>query len=292
MKPQYTLAASASVLLVAWLSSAAAGEGRRCATPSPDPIQVFSSQRLAAQKLAVPFPRTGITIPVAFHVIYRSGSGGIVGDIADADINAQIKALNDAYVGTGFKFTLKSVDRTENATWFKSCMGGKNAAMKNTLGIDPAHTLNVYTCDPDTGDLGLATFPQDYPETDTRHGVVVGYGTLPNGKDTDYNLGITLVHEAGHYLGLYHTFEAGYNRNGCVAPGDGVSDTAYEKDSAFGCQLTLDTCPGNTGKNIGRDPVTNYMDYSDDVCMHEFSLGQINLMQQSVGKWRPSLLTP
>lgn len=49
---------------------------------------------------------------------------------------------------------------------------------------------------------------------------------------------------------------------------------------------------GNTGKFIDRDPVTNYMDYSDDACMNEFTMGQIRLAQQSVAKWRPSLLQP
>jgi hypothetical protein len=295
MSAKFMLAVSATAVLAAWLSSAAAGEGRRCATASPSPAQVAASQRLAsssAQRLAVSFPREGITIPVAFHVVYQSGTGGIVGDVADTDFEEQVKVLNEAYIGTGFKFSLSSVDRTENATWFRSCMGGKNAAMKNALAIDPAQVLNVYTCDPDTGDLGLATFPQDYAESDARHGVVVGYGTLPNGKDKDYNLGATLVHEVGHYLGLYHTFEPGYNKDGCAAPGDGVVDTAYERTPAFGCDLTRDSCRSNIGKNIGKDPVINYMDYSDDACMREFSLGQINLAQQSVGKWRPSLLAP
>jgi hypothetical protein len=165
-------------------------------------------------------------------------------------------------------------------------MTGAERNMKSQLAIDPAHLLNVYTCYPSTDDLGYAYFPRQFPEANMMHGVVIGYGTLPNGIETDYNLGFTLVHETGHYLGLYHTFDEGNRLNGCLG-GDGVDDTASEKTEAYGCPLTRDSCPSQ----IGRDPVTNYMDYSDDACMTEISLGQIRLMRQSVAKWRPGLLT-
>lgn len=66
--------------------------------------------------------------------------------------------------------------------------------------------------------------------------------TIPGGPPP-YNLGITTVHEVGHWLGLLHTFH--YNPNiygpdspqGCAKDsGDQIFDTPSEKNASFGCQ--------------------------------------------------------
>jgi hypothetical protein len=139
--------------------------------------------------------------------------------------------------------------------------------------------LNLYSCGPGHSLLGWAYFPFSVPEDSFWHGVVVHFESLPGGAFTAFNLGGTAVHEAGHYLGLYHTFQGG-----CVAPGDEVDDTPFEATPATGCPIGRDTC-----EQPGFDPVQNYMDYSDDACYSEFTAGQDVRMDDLVSVYRPSL---
>jgi len=221
------------------------------------------------------------TIPVNFHVIYSTKdiSGGYV---PDSQIQEQINVLNRDYVGTGLNFQLVNTTRTLRADWFNSVgpETPQQTAMKTSLRVGNASTLNLYTVGFTTGEgeglLGYATFPTDYSSNPQDDGVVILYSSLPGGSMTKFNLGRTATHEIGHWVGLYHTFQGGCNGNG-----DYVSDTPAEASSASGCPTTRDTC-----SSPGLDPVRNYMDYSDDSCMNNFSKGQITRLQSQISAYR------
>lgn len=87
---------------------------------------------------------------------------------------------------------------------------------KTTLRVEGADTLNIYMCDlmNSQGLYGSAWFPDgliDFPEYDGINMANPFSGETPYGALDAY---ITLVHEIGHWLGLYHTFEGKKCRGG------------------------------------------------------------------------------
>jgi len=256
----------------------------RCATRQIDEttaiqyensLNQFNSRRSPGQ-----IRKSGsVTIQVYFHVVNK-GPGIENGDVPTKWLRDQISVMNAAYAGadpaagptsanTPFRFEMAGVDRVTNAEWFNSAIGSEEEReMKTALHYGGADALNFYVNNAGDVYLGWATFPFWYAGDPTQDGVVVLYSSLPGGSccgERVYNQGDTGTHEVGHWLGLFHTFQGGCAAN----KNDFVADTPAERSPAFGCPFGRDTCPKE-----GVDPIENFMDYTEDSCMYQFTTGQ------------------
>jgi hypothetical protein len=249
---------------------AAGGKQLVCGTRNPTDEEVSAvTSEIHARTTKGPggggTPVSGGTIDVYFHVITSSSGQGA---LSSRDIGGQMTVLNDAYAATGWGFRLVGTDTTANDAWFTVGYGSKEEdEMKAALRQGTADDLNIYTANLGDNLLGWATFPNSYDRYPSDDGVIVLYSSLPGGGAVPSDEGDTATHEVGHWMGLYHTFQGG-----CGGQGDLVDDTPSEKSPAFGCPVGRDTCTGK--RNVGLDPIENFMDYTDDNCMDVFTAGQ------------------
>jgi hypothetical protein len=216
------------------------------------------------------------SVPVWFHVI----SDGPTGNLTDKQIAAQMNALNLGFAGfyggakSGFSFTLAGVTRTDNAGWYNAGYGSKaERDLKHALHRGGFETLNVYS-NLAGGYLGYAYLPGLPDSRLYEDGIILNWESVPGASTTfagAYDLGMTLVHETGHWVNLEHTFQGACNANG-----DYVDDTPAMSEPTRGCPEGKDTCPAP-----GLDPIHNYMDYSYDSCYTQFTAGQVSRAQDS-----------
>ena len=252
--------------------------GARCTTRTPTKEEMAQDrERVQAWKASNPH-RAGrllqstINIPVWWHEITDGSEGNLS---LDVEIKDSIDVLNAAFAPV-FSFTLVGNTETDNRGWFTAGPDSRaEGLMKEALRQGDASTLNVYSTKPGRGLLGWATFPSWYAGNPLDDGVVILYSSVPGGSAAPYNEGDTLTHEVGHWLGLYHTFQGG-----CTG-GDSVADTPPESSPAYGCPAGRDSCTGG-----GDDPIHNFMDYTDDYCMYEFTSNQNDRMLDQWGTYR------
>jgi len=215
------------------------------------------------------------TIPVWVHEIRRKT--GSTGTLVAGQITSQISSLNSAFAAHNIQFTLAGTTLSKNNNWYND-----TGTYYNTLARDVHNNLNIYT-NTASGNLGYAYVPSGGGVVGNKWDRVVIYYKAfgnPGTYGAPYNEGDTTVHEVGHYLGLQHTFQGGCaSVAGCANNGDLICDTPPEASAHFSPCTDPATC-GNP------DPITNFMDYSDDPCMFQFSPNQQNRMRCTVANIR------
>ena len=262
--------------------------GKRCGTKdlSEEKIQSVEKRLLTVPSIDVekefgtlaraPGQTRMATVNVHFHIISDTNGNG---DLTDNEVQSQIDVINDDFHQVNAKFVLKGIHRVTNDDWFDLSYGSSEEYdMKSSLRVGGTNVLNVYSIANDEGILGWATFPVDVEDYLAWDGVVIDYRTLPGGSAAPYNEGATLTHEVGHWMGLYHTFQGGCRKY--ADQGDMVKDTPCVAQPNFGCPAeTTNSCVGNIYQFKGNDLIHNYMDYTDDSCMSEFTAGQKQRMR-------------
>ncbi|KAI0143172.1 metalloprotease [Xylariaceae sp. FL1272] len=250
---------------------AAANGTRLCGTPEPrqdqiaETLAMLEKERIAKANGEISKAAAGFTVNLYFHVVASSTSAS-GGYLTQTMLNNQLAVMNDAYSPHGITFNLVSSDWTVNSNW---AADGNETAMKKALRKGTYSDLNIYFLgNLGGGLLGYCYFPESSHATGSTNFILDGCTILaqsvPGGTAAPYNLGGTAVHESGHWMNLYHTFQGG-----CSGSGDMVDDTPPEASAASGCPTGRDTCSGG-----GVDPIHNYMDYTDDDCYTEFTAGQ------------------
>lgn len=221
-----------------------------------------------------------INIPVFFHHLMDSKKNG---KMTSEMRNKQIQVLNNTYSEYNINFIWDEWMFTEDMDdgWFSMKLkSNEETQAKLKLRVIPEKCLNLYTCKPKDQLLGWATFPWELKDNSEMDGIVISYDTFPGGKNPSYNLGKTTVHETGHWLGLYHTFE-----NGCDGNGDEVDDTIAHSGPNYNLTENNACKPGEIA------PFDNYMNYGKDKDMKTFTKGQISRIFQQTNAYRKDLIS-
>lgn len=275
----------------------------RCLTPDRAATSNFASapsdcSANSTTILPVYDPTDILEIPVVVHILHRTNG---VGDITDFKVQTQINILNQDFeaitgsngaAGTNsrIRFKLATTDPQGNATSGITRSANNNwyndtGNYWSSLSWDPTRYLNIYT-NQASGALGYVPYlPQTGPAGSSSDRVVILWTAF--GKNAPigppYNKGRTTTHEVGHFLGLFHTFDSGCGtQSSCLSTGDLICDTERESSPTFGC-------PGNKSSCNSSDPIANYMDYSDDLCMDNFTPQQSNRMRCTLMNYRPQI---
>jgi hypothetical protein len=241
-------------------------------------------------------------IPVVFHILWYTNEE----NIPDEKIYEQLEELNNCFnainkdilnipdefknsIGnSGIKFCLANKDEFGVATngIIRKQISIKELGIKDTsvfysnLGGDDAwdteRYLNIWVVNTGRFIGGYGIYP--WASTKAKNGVVV-HPKYIGINSSNYMYGRLLVHEMGHYFGLYHTW---MDDNNCNTD-DGIVDTPNQNNPYYGNPAyPQTTC--NTSNNF-----MNFMDYVNDNSMYMFTKEQCEKMNNVIDMYKPNL---
>jgi len=277
-----------------------------------------------------------ISIPVIFHIVLPNPY-----TITDAVVQSQINELNLAFSGLNAdstnavnfysvrghsaKIRFVAAKRTPSGALSNGIDRIKSSAASNAnLAIDPikrtslggadvwdpASYLNFWVSNDVSGKhvLGYAQFPGTGFSADD--GIFCNQQSfgISSCNINNYNKGRTIVHEVGHYFGLYHIWgdedecsgddfrslsESGssvalpanlFNMSGQGNTGTDIGDTPNQGANTTSC-LSGTVTDGCTSIGPGK-MYQNYMDYTPDNCYSLFTNKQVERMEWIVDNQR------
>ncbi len=250
------------------------------------------------------------TLPVVVHIIHQNGAE----NISDAQVVQGMQHLNAAFANSGYYDGGNGV-----VTPFQFCLARRapdgsptsginrvvspltnliketqDLAMKNLSRWDPSQYVNIWLVG-EISSLGSGSGVAGYAYLPAAHGSPVD-GLVMEARwfgSTPANSAIT-VHEMGHYLGLYHSFQGGCLNDDCTLDGDRVCDTPPDQSTAWlPCGVTQNSCSTDTDSGFATDQndmTINYMDYATLSCYSAFTTGQSDRMAYFLLETRASLL--
>ncbi len=268
---------------------------------------VYAEQSKATEQKSHPIV---YELPIVFHVIHQNGDESL----SDLVIENGLESLNAAFSNNGYYDQGEGVD-----TEIGFCLALVNDDQIAERGIVRVQSglTDFYIEDSDDELKALSRWsPYDYINvyvvkeirSHAEGNGLAGYAYLPSAHGQSYdgiviearyfsseaNLSV-LVHEMGHYLGLYHTFLGGCLNADCGVAGDAVCDTPPDNSTArLPCSEPNNSCVSDTmsGYTLDQpDMINNYMDYSEVSCYNAFTKGQKQRMQRFVTSRRKSLLS-
>ena len=276
-------------------------------------------------------------VPVVVHVIHLGEAVGTGTNISNAQILSAITSLNDAYrkapgtpfdgngVDTGIEFCLAQKDPSGNPTTGINRINGTGTANYENIGVDgnlnevqvkalsfwdneKYYNIWVVSEIDNNGGLsgtqGYAYYPPGGAFTED--GTIIlfnAFGFDPGGSlgynlKSYTNLNMTMIHEMGHALNLFHTFNGDASGSACppntpgqcATEGDFVCDIPPHIRSQSNC-IADGTANSCSSGSTALDYQHNYMDYSSDACTNMLTAGQSARTTATLNTSRSSLVT-
>lgn len=267
---------------------------------------------------ATAIPPGTVVLPVAIHIVHK-GDGS--GNISDSQVNDALLQINNAFrgafsgVNTEIQFCLAKQDpdghintgiTRDTSDLSDVTMETTDAALKQLVIWDPYRYVNIWI-------VNSITSTSSGP-------AITAYSTMPSSHGTSTD-GIVIesavfgvsdelsriaVHNIGHYLGLYHTFENRCKNDNCLLDGDRVGDTPPDATTQYvSCFESINSCNtddddlsvnnpfrpvANGGIGDQPDLSNNYMDQNYLSCINSFTPGQKNRARSMLYLSRSSLL--
>lgn len=206
------------------------------------------------------------------------------------NLNQPIAYLNEIFDPIGLGFRICEINEIENFQ-FNEFAESQNH-LDEILGMHyQINTINIYLTE------SLETEDE---------GDVAGFAALPGGRDIVFmtkgsmqGQSDVLIHEMGHFFGLYHTFEVEFgvelvDGSNCETTGDLVCDTEADPSDEANNNAAPDCNYNGTPLTDANGefyvpPTNNFMSYYSSDCTCRFTPQQYNRMLEHYFMFRSNL---